>query len=222
MANELKHADYGVGLSRAEWEAVGAHIFDSQATGDLPYASSAAQLSRLAKGAARRLLQMNAGGTLPEWAEDIDVPGTVMAQAQPCFLAYNSASDLNVTGDATAVDPVDFDTEVFDIGGNFAADTFTAPDTGKYIFSGLIGLAGLDGVAHDVNIFVDASNRIVRTAYWKNVATDSAYFPLFTLVDMDANDTVTVRLVVTGGAKTVDIEGSGTVGVWFAGYLLAS
>jgi len=65
MAGELKHKSQGAALTQAEYENVDAHLFDSQATGDLPYASSATQLSRLAKGTARYQLGMSA--TIPAW-----------------------------------------------------------------------------------------------------------------------------------------------------------
>ena len=41
MANELKHGSVGTELTQAEWEGVGTHVFNSQATGDIVYASSA-------------------------------------------------------------------------------------------------------------------------------------------------------------------------------------
>ena len=49
MANELTHKDPGGELTQAEFIATDGHAFDSQATGDILYASSATGLSRLAK-----------------------------------------------------------------------------------------------------------------------------------------------------------------------------
>ena len=67
MANELRHADVGTALSKSEWEATGGHIFNSQAAGDIMYASSTWQLSRLGIGSAGQILQVNSGATAPEW-----------------------------------------------------------------------------------------------------------------------------------------------------------
>ena len=39
MANELKHASQGTELTQGEFEGVGLHVFNSQATGDIAYAS---------------------------------------------------------------------------------------------------------------------------------------------------------------------------------------
>jgi len=67
MANELKHASQGTSLTQAEFEAVGLHVFDSQATGDIAYASSAAQLSRLAIGGTTGMILQVASG-IPAWS----------------------------------------------------------------------------------------------------------------------------------------------------------
>ena len=74
MANELKHSDPGTELTQSEFNAVGLHVFDSQATGDIAYASSGTQLSRLAKGADNTFLQMG-GSNIPEWVQDITIQG---------------------------------------------------------------------------------------------------------------------------------------------------
>ena len=66
MANELKHTSVGSAMTQSEFEGVGLHVFDSQATGDIVYASSGTQLSRLAKGEENTFLQMG-GSNIPEW-----------------------------------------------------------------------------------------------------------------------------------------------------------
>lgn len=61
MANEFKHAVVGGELSKAEWEAVGTHILNSQAIGDMIYAPSATQLSRFPLGTPNQVIHV-AGG----------------------------------------------------------------------------------------------------------------------------------------------------------------
>ena len=68
MANEFKHTSVGSQLSQTEYEAVGGHVFDSQAAGDIPYASSTSQLSRLGIGTAGKVLMVNSGASAPEWS----------------------------------------------------------------------------------------------------------------------------------------------------------
>jgi len=65
MANELKHTDIGTSLTQVEFESVGLHVLNSQATGDLIYASSASQLSRLGIGATNAILTVIGG--VPTW-----------------------------------------------------------------------------------------------------------------------------------------------------------
>lgn len=72
MANELKHKTVGTELTQSEFEGTDLHQCDSQAIGDLLYASSTIQLSRLAKGTDGDFL---ASGTPPTWvthAADLD------------------------------------------------------------------------------------------------------------------------------------------------------
>jgi len=68
MANEFVHGTVGVGMTQAEFEAIGLHVFNSQATGDIAYASSAIQLSRLAVGSNGQGLVLIGG--LPVWSSE--------------------------------------------------------------------------------------------------------------------------------------------------------
>lgn len=70
MANELKHKDVGDELTKTEFHDVELHVFDSQAAGDIPYASSATQLSRLAKGTDGDYLK---SGAPPAWEAHKDI-----------------------------------------------------------------------------------------------------------------------------------------------------
>ena len=66
MANELKHGSVGTELTQAEWEGVGTHVLDSQAAGDIVYASTSSQLRRLAKGTDTHVLILSSG--IPAWS----------------------------------------------------------------------------------------------------------------------------------------------------------
>jgi len=68
MANELIHASQGTTLTQTEFEAVGLHVCNSQATGDLIYASSSTQLSRLGVGTNGDFLTLTAG--IPAWTSN--------------------------------------------------------------------------------------------------------------------------------------------------------
>lgn len=75
MSNEFAHLTVGAAMTQAEYEAVGGHVCSSQATGDLIYASSAAQLSRLGIGTTGKVLTVVGG--VPAWA----IPGLLDASA---------------------------------------------------------------------------------------------------------------------------------------------
>ena len=71
MANEFQHKDPGATMTQAEYittDGTG-HIFDSQAQGDILYASSSTVLSRLAKSGTTTHALLNSGtSNNPEWA----------------------------------------------------------------------------------------------------------------------------------------------------------
>lgn len=66
MAGEFKHVSVGADLSQAEWESTSGHVLNSQATGDIIYASSATQLTRLGIGSSGQSLIVSGG--IPAWA----------------------------------------------------------------------------------------------------------------------------------------------------------
>jgi len=65
MANEFKHGTVGTELTQAEYEAVGGHVVDSQAVGDIIYASTTSQLIRLGIGSTNDILMVKSG--IPDW-----------------------------------------------------------------------------------------------------------------------------------------------------------
>ena len=141
----------------------------------------------------------------------------------PSFLAYNSATDSNVTGNNT-VATIDFDTEVFDQGNNFSADTFTAPVTGRYLLTTCVRVEDLTTLMTGFLCEITTSNRGYRYNS-SEVAPIAASFFAMTIsavADMDAGDTAIVRVVVSGGAgDTADISGSSTLLTYFSGNQVA-
>ena len=125
MANELTHKDPGAELTQAEFIASDGtgHVFESQATGDILYASSATVLSRLEKSATSTHVLTNTGtGNIPAWAKvalTSGVTGTLpvanggtgitsMASGVATFLGTSSSANLRAaltdeTGTGAAV-----------------------------------------------------------------------------------------------------------------------
>ena len=98
MANELTHKDPGVELTQAEYitsDGTG-HVFESQATGDILYASSATVLSRLGKGADGTVLELASG--LPAWTASPTIGATSWANAGHAHAASNSGGQIATSG----------------------------------------------------------------------------------------------------------------------------
>ena len=135
---------------------------------------------------------------------------------QPGVLAYNSASDDNITGNATTV-TVDFDTEVYDQGGDFVNDTFTAPVTGRYFITATVRLEGLSQAVLQLPLLIQASNEdynFIFNQRWTVAGVTNQSLTVTNIIDMDANDTVYIQLNVQGvGSDVVDVFGQGAGGV---------
>jgi len=128
-------------------------------------------------------------------------------------MAYNSATDTDVSGDATAV-TVDFDSEKFDNNADFASDTFTAPVAGKYQFNACVRFDDMDTDTFErIELRIVTSNNTFYpaqssgTIYETQSLTGALTLNGSVLADMDASDTATVQVVVRGGPKTEHIFG---------------
>ena len=101
MANELTHKDPGSELTQAEYIASDGtgHVFDSQATGDILYASSATVLSRLAKATDGNILEL--ASNLPAWTASPTIGSTNWANANHAHAASNSGGTLTTLGTIT-------------------------------------------------------------------------------------------------------------------------
>jgi len=105
MANEFKHKSVGSELSQTEFESTGGHVFDSQAIGDIPYASSTTQLSRLGIGGTGAVLTVTGG--IPAWDTTWTPTGDLIPATDDSYdLGSASAAwqDLFLEGDITLTD----------------------------------------------------------------------------------------------------------------------
>lgn len=149
--------------------------------------------------------------------------GVFSAPNIPCFSAYNSVTDTNQTGNgATAT--VQFDTEAYDQGNNFSANTFTAPVTGKYFLSATVRLGSLTAAMTDIVCQIVTTARTYSND-WNitPVAAGGSYSCIVTCqADMSATDTAQVKVTVANGAgNTASIVGSTTQLTFFCGHQIA-
>ena len=128
MTSEFKHKTVGTELTQAEWEAIGAHVFDSQSTGDVLYASSGTQLSRLAIGSTNNLLTISGG--VPAWT----ATPTVTSITTSAFDLGTSSSPTSYTEGTPLV-------EIYATSSN-ATTTNAEP---FYVYSIMTGVGGYGG-----------------------------------------------------------------------------
>ena len=157
-------------------------------------------------------------------AISIDSSNRVTMPAQPAFMAGPATSQANMAHDSTIV----LGTEVFDVGSNFASNTFTAPVTGKYQLNASIRLANVDSASTYVYLQINTANRdyynvitVPRDHASAGVTSyDLTYWNLSisVIADMDANDGAIMKFGYSGGTQQVDTSGSG--GTVFSGALI--
>ena len=149
----------------------------------------------------------------------INADGEVTKPLQPCFRIGSGTQDnIAVNTNHTAI----FDVEVFDIGANFGGNGFTAPVTGKYYLNAMFRFNSVDTAASYIQIVIVGSNRNTTIFTLSDVSDhmsgDSEIsFSGATILDMDANDTASVRIRIQGGTAQTDVNNDGS---YFTGYLI--
>ena len=164
-------------------------------------------------------LTIGLGSTLGTTSHMVfDANGHITKPLQSAFLVRPSSNQDNIgTGTVTVV----LGTERFDQNGDFASNTFTAPVTGKYQFNLSLYLEDIPTDASYIETFLDTSNN--RDYYHSLDPRGFDSVPVivsFTqshLIDLDANDTVAVKITQAGGTGSVDINTASH----FSGYLVA-
>jgi hypothetical protein len=146
----------------------------------------------------------------------IDSSGAVTMPAQPAFSAVPTAAQLDIAINTEVT--VVFGTEVFDVGANFASNTFTAPVTGKYQLNVSIYVNNLDTGADYYQVSLKTSNRTYQNVIDPGVlASDPVYWTqtLSILADMDASDTAYIFFQQGNGTAQTDITSQSR----FSGFL---
>ena len=140
-------------------------------------------------------------------------------------MVFISADATNVTGDGTTY-TIANNSEVFDIGGNYNTGTFTftAPVTGKYVFDSNVVVEDLNSSMTSYLLRIVTSNRNLSGPQYLNpvaVPEGGAGKSYTVVTDMDAADTATTTIGISGSTLTVDvIGGASATDTRFAGTLV--
>jgi len=193
---------------------------DSSGTNDIAtlQATSGALIINVRDGSAdgEIIFKKNDGSATDETMR-IDSSGHVTKSLQPSFQARPASTQDNIAVNAN-VDIV-FGTEVFDVGANFASNTFTAPVAGKYFLSTSIRLGLVDSAANYYLCTIVTSNRNYQFIFDPDFGQDANYWVMSIshIADMDASDTAKVQVVQSAGTQQTDIATEST----FSGALIA-
>ncbi len=149
----------------------------------------------------------------------IDASGRVTKPSQVAFMAQPTSTQSNLAVAGSGVN-IDLGTERFDVGGDFASNTFTAPVTGKYALHALFYMNAVDSGTTYYEFTIKTSNRNYGLVVYVGAggSTDHAYatWSSSVIADMDASDTAYLHFYQAGGTQQTDVS----TGTYFMGYLL--
>lgn len=194
--------------------AIQAGIDEHDHAGVLPGDGMLVPLNSLTPpGAAGRAIVSTAAGAAwdatPTWTGLHLFNAGTRSPAQPAFSAHMNGGDQSFNVGTTTLE---FDTEVFDQGGDFTVGTytFTAPITGVYLLKAYVRVDAIDSAATYYRLEIITGNRTYASMIDpRQLAGDPSYWPMevTAIADMDAADTAYVRIAQSGGANQSSIEG---------------
>lgn len=144
---------------------------------------------------------------------------------QPCFEAQRSSNVSNVTGDATTY-TILFNSSIFDQLSNYntGTGTFTAPYTGRYLFSIGMQLSGLTASHTTILAVLNTTARTFTIGDLSAAARDNNNNMIINgsvICSMTAGDTATVTIQASNGTKVVGLTGGATnSNTYFSGSML--
>ena len=150
----------------------------------------------------------------------IDASGRVTKPLQTYFhVTKDSAGGVHQENISNSgYDTITFSTEIFDVGSNFASNTFTAPVTGTYFFHLRLRLDDVDTAASYYTMNIQTSNRAHGSLFnYPDSDIPIHMIEITAIADMDANDTCACNIFQNGGTSQTDLNAYYCA---FYGYLL--
>ena len=142
----------------------------------------------------------------------IDSTGAVTMTSQPCVNARAIATDIPIN----TLTVITLDNERFDIGSNLASNTFTAPVTGKYLYTYTIYYSNVDTASTSLGVQTVTSNRTYEQWITPDHIANSDFNYTMTssqVADMDANDTLQFKAYCAGGAAQTDVHADSHISI---------
>ena len=225
MANEFKHVSVGTEITQAEYEGTAGHVFNSQATGDIMYASSSSQLTRLGIGSTGAVLTVTGG--VPAWDTTWTPTGHLIPATDDSYdLGSASAAwqDLFLEGDITLTDAGTIATSAGALTITSAAAATWSTSAGALTIDGDDGItlqttgSGNVTVAEilDITDSTDSSDASGDTGALRTEGGASIAKKLYVGTDLDVDGTTNLDAVDIDGA--IQIDNTITVGADDQGY----
>ena len=220
MANEFQHKSIGAELTQSEFEAVGGHILDSQAIGDLIYATSAIQLSRLGIGATGAVLTVTGG--VPAWDTTWTPTGHLIPAADDSYDLGSAAAawqDLFLEGDISLTDAGSISTAAGALTIGSAAAINITPTAGSAILldgtisidAGVVtGATSITSTAFAGALTGNVTGNASGTAATVTSGTQAAITTLANVVEVGALDAGSISTnfgVINNGASAITTTG---------------
>jgi hypothetical protein len=142
----------------------------------------------------------------------LDTTGAVTMPAQPCVSARASYTNIPIN----TLTVITLDSERFDIGNNLASSTFTAPVTGKYLYTYTLYYADVDSAATALGVQTVTSNKTYEQWITPDHIANSDFSYTMTsshVADMDANDTLQFKAYCGGGAAQTDVHADSHISI---------
>ena len=156
-------------------------------------------------------------------AMTIDNAGRILTPARPMFDVAKSTTQTTTSGQILKVT---WDTENYDIGGNFASDKFTAPVAGKYFMNAVVTFYQM-GAGAGIGLQWYKNGSVFRSGHHQSTEINITFAVTSCGVfDLNANDYLEVyvfqgsgssqNIGVANSSYTVNAVGSN----YWSGYLI--
>jgi len=155
--------------------------------------------------------------------------GEVTMPLQPAFLATLGTADLNVTGNGATytLGSGNALTEIFDQNSDFVTTgTFTAPVTGRYSLASNFVMGDITAAMTFQGMNITTSNRTYQFGFQNDGTVQTvAVVPGIisthgsVLADMDAGDTFTTSIAISGGVGNTADSSPSSARIFMSGFL---